>query len=293
MQKPENSRMFILCLVLILLYLISSIHSQISIQGPADTDEDGIVSDYELLDYIDLWVLGNITDYELLDAIDEWAYPVTTTTTTSTTSTTSTTTTLPKLAVDYSPSSPCLEPLTLYVRPYGSTTELVEESYVNIRGPSEGGYTSYEATNGTYIISSAQEGVYATYAAKDGWIDSDVVYIPVCPVTTTTSTSTTTTTLQKLSVTYTPEYPTGATPIILYVRPYGSTTELVEDSYVNLRSPGEAGYTSYAALNGTYTVQAECGTYAAYATKENWIDSDTVYITACACCTTTSTSTTI
>lgn len=40
--------------------------------GP-DRNGDGIVDDFELLDYIDLWVRGNIDDFALLDAIDSWA----------------------------------------------------------------------------------------------------------------------------------------------------------------------------------------------------------------------------
>ena len=34
---------------------------------------DGLVDDYELLDYIDLWTGGEVTDYDLLEAIDNWA----------------------------------------------------------------------------------------------------------------------------------------------------------------------------------------------------------------------------
>jgi len=38
-----------------------------------DSDGDGIVSDSELLDYIDLWSAGEASDLELLEAIDNWA----------------------------------------------------------------------------------------------------------------------------------------------------------------------------------------------------------------------------
>jgi len=38
-----------------------------------DLDGDGIVSDFELLSYIDLWVQGEVTDFDLLEAIDNWA----------------------------------------------------------------------------------------------------------------------------------------------------------------------------------------------------------------------------
>jgi len=34
---------------------------------------DGIVSDFELLDYINLWVQGMVGDFDLLEAIDNWA----------------------------------------------------------------------------------------------------------------------------------------------------------------------------------------------------------------------------
>ena len=44
------------------------------IQGcPAgDSDCDGSVSDFELLDYIELWVSGEATDFDLLAAIESW-----------------------------------------------------------------------------------------------------------------------------------------------------------------------------------------------------------------------------
>lgn len=38
-----------------------------------DTDGDNIISDFELLDYIDLWAQGLVSDSDLLDAIDNWA----------------------------------------------------------------------------------------------------------------------------------------------------------------------------------------------------------------------------
>jgi len=53
---------------------------------------DGTVSDFELLAYIEDWVLGEVTDFDLLEAIENWAGTTTTTTTTSTTTSTSTTT---------------------------------------------------------------------------------------------------------------------------------------------------------------------------------------------------------
>ncbi|MBU4406128.1 MAG: IPT/TIG domain-containing protein, partial [Candidatus Altiarchaeota archaeon] len=37
-----------------------------------DTDCDGLVSDFELLTYVDLWVQGTVTDFDLLEAIDNW-----------------------------------------------------------------------------------------------------------------------------------------------------------------------------------------------------------------------------
>jgi len=40
-----------------------------------DANCDGAVSDFELLDYIDLWVQGSVSDFELLDAIDNWVGP--------------------------------------------------------------------------------------------------------------------------------------------------------------------------------------------------------------------------
>jgi len=38
-----------------------------------DANCDGTVSDFELLSYINLWVLGEVDDSELLEAIDNWA----------------------------------------------------------------------------------------------------------------------------------------------------------------------------------------------------------------------------
>ncbi|MBU4266462.1 MAG: hypothetical protein L6243_01810, partial [Candidatus Altiarchaeales archaeon] len=44
------------------------------IYGPkGDLDGDGTVSDYELLDYIDLWGGGEVADYDLLEVIDNWS----------------------------------------------------------------------------------------------------------------------------------------------------------------------------------------------------------------------------
>ncbi len=39
----------------------------------ADSDCDGIVSDFELLHYIELWTQGKVGDFDLLNAIDKWA----------------------------------------------------------------------------------------------------------------------------------------------------------------------------------------------------------------------------
>ena len=43
------------------------------ITHPADTNRDGIISDFELLDYVDLWVEGRVDDFDVLAAIDFWA----------------------------------------------------------------------------------------------------------------------------------------------------------------------------------------------------------------------------
>jgi len=50
--------------------------SVIRIEGECpkgDANCDGTVSDFELLDYIDLWVQGEVSDFDLLEAIDNWA----------------------------------------------------------------------------------------------------------------------------------------------------------------------------------------------------------------------------
>lgn len=39
---------------------------------PADTNGDGAIDDFELLDYIDLWKVGEVDDFDLLDAVDIW-----------------------------------------------------------------------------------------------------------------------------------------------------------------------------------------------------------------------------
>ena len=38
-----------------------------------DTDGNGTVSDFELLNYIDLWTQGTVGDFDLLEAIDNWS----------------------------------------------------------------------------------------------------------------------------------------------------------------------------------------------------------------------------
>jgi PKD repeat protein len=48
----------------------------ITVTGTAikgDTNNDGNVSDFELLDYIDKWATGTVNDFDLLAAIDVWA----------------------------------------------------------------------------------------------------------------------------------------------------------------------------------------------------------------------------
>lgn len=41
---------------------------------PGDTDNDGKVSDLELLAYIEQWAIGNVSDLDLLAAIADWAH---------------------------------------------------------------------------------------------------------------------------------------------------------------------------------------------------------------------------
>lgn len=45
----------------------------IQIGYTADTDNDGMISDFELLNYINLWVQELVDDFSLLEAIDAWA----------------------------------------------------------------------------------------------------------------------------------------------------------------------------------------------------------------------------
>ncbi len=51
---------------------ISGINT-IQIGYKADKDNDGKISDFELLDYINLWVKGLVDDFSLLVTVDEWA----------------------------------------------------------------------------------------------------------------------------------------------------------------------------------------------------------------------------
>ena len=57
------------------------VDNRIGERSPADTDDDGTISDFELLYYIELWVQGSVGvqdpvgDFDLLHAIDGWANP--------------------------------------------------------------------------------------------------------------------------------------------------------------------------------------------------------------------------
>ena len=336
-QKHKN--IIPILALLLLLYLMGPIHSQISIQGPADTDEDGIVSDYELLDYIDLWVLGNVTDYELLDAIDEWANPTTTTltTTTTSTSTSSTTTTClgegerimfepyqvyevccPGLTMLFD-ALPDVDPITgedscvypgcpCYVCTNcgnGICEDDMGENWCNCPEdclePEEVPCTTNDecGTDRCWMEDNiCHEMSFQCYdngqcsdIAATSFVNYSCVDISCVPPTTSTSitsttptSTTTTTTILKLAVDYSPAQPPLNEPLIFYVRPYGNSTALVEDSYLYIQAPSESTHTLYPATNGTYTTQAEEGTYVAYATKEGWTNSDVVYIiSACEC----------
>ena len=95
-----------------------------------------------------------------------------------------------QLAVDYSPTSPNVgQALVMYVRPSGSTTEVVEDSFLCIQPPGATGCTLYSAADGTYTISSPETGVYAVYAVKTDWTQSSTVYIEVSSDTTTSTTT--------------------------------------------------------------------------------------------------------
>ncbi|MBU4265862.1 MAG: C25 family cysteine peptidase [Candidatus Altiarchaeales archaeon] len=53
------------------LYGVPFLDSGCELKG--DSDCDGAVSDFELLNYIDQWVNGEVDDFDLLEAIDNWA----------------------------------------------------------------------------------------------------------------------------------------------------------------------------------------------------------------------------
>ena len=44
----------------------------VSVTCKGDFDGDNVVSDFELLSYIDQWVDEEVTDFSLLEAIDNW-----------------------------------------------------------------------------------------------------------------------------------------------------------------------------------------------------------------------------
>ncbi len=48
-------------------------NKSIQISYKADKNDDGKIDDFELLDYINLWVQGRVDDFSLLIAIDKWA----------------------------------------------------------------------------------------------------------------------------------------------------------------------------------------------------------------------------
>ena len=47
--------------------------SSITLGHVADSDGNGVISDFELLAYIDLWVQKEVGDFDLLGAIHDWA----------------------------------------------------------------------------------------------------------------------------------------------------------------------------------------------------------------------------
>jgi len=51
----------------------STTSTTIETEVTGDSNGDGIVSDFELLDYINEWVQGSVSDFNLLAAIDNWA----------------------------------------------------------------------------------------------------------------------------------------------------------------------------------------------------------------------------
>ncbi|MCK4828012.1 PASTA domain-containing protein, partial [bacterium] len=53
--------------------LVVSSGQQVAIYHPADLNNDYVIGDFELLDYIALFAQGQVGDFELLDTIDLWA----------------------------------------------------------------------------------------------------------------------------------------------------------------------------------------------------------------------------
>lgn len=45
----------------------------LSVEYNADQDGNGKISDFELLNYISLWVQGLVDDFSLLEVVDRWA----------------------------------------------------------------------------------------------------------------------------------------------------------------------------------------------------------------------------
>ena len=105
-----------------------------------------------------------------------------------------------KLAVDYTPSLVGIgTEVTLYVRPSGSSNEVVENSIVKIEDP-HGNIDTWMATDGTYVWTPDEAGVWTIWAVKEGWTTSDYVYINVLTEVTTTTTTTTTITTTTIPI---------------------------------------------------------------------------------------------
>lgn len=60
--------------IAVLLGMIGAVNVQmVAAAAPGDANDDGVVDDFELLNYIDQWALGEVRDSDLLTAISIWS----------------------------------------------------------------------------------------------------------------------------------------------------------------------------------------------------------------------------
>jgi N-acetylneuraminic acid mutarotase len=69
----KTARTFKLLIISAMVLALSAAAAQADSYHLYDTNQDCIIGDFELLNAIDDWAVGNLGDFELLDLIDDWA----------------------------------------------------------------------------------------------------------------------------------------------------------------------------------------------------------------------------